>query len=250
MPEPQLNLDLDLPPPHPRPSQPTKEARAAERAALKARSEALLNDIARLMNAGVKQPKPQPFNYTTAMAEVVQDIIATLDGEFAHIDPNRVLLSITQARQKSKHGVYASCMPLRFENGEREQRRGRYRWEWRPLKRGEHEVLYILYFMLPRFHQEIDYPEKLATIIHELYHISPHFNGDIRRFAGKNYAHGHSRDVYHEAMRVLAKEYLARSPRAESWEFLHTPFEDLLARPGGLVGYSIPRPQPVRLTHR
>jgi hypothetical protein len=250
MPEPQLNLDFDLPPPVPRPPQPTKEERAALRAAQKVHNEALLNDIARMMGARVKQPKPQPFNYTTALGEVVHDVVATLDEEFAHIDLNRVLLSITQARQKSKHGVYASCMPLRFENGEREQRRGRYGWEWRPLKRGDHEILYILYFMLPRFHQEIDYPEKLATIIHELYHISPHFNGDVRRFAGKNYAHGHSREVYHEAMRVLAKEYLAKSSRAESWEFLHTPFEELLERPGGVVGYSIPRPQPKRLANR
>jgi hypothetical protein len=250
MPEPQLALDFDLPPPIERPPQPTKEERAAERDAQRQRSEAILNDIARLMGARVKQPKPQPFNYTTELSEVVQDIVATLDDEFRHIDLNRVLLSITQARQKSKHGVYASCMPLRFENGETEQRRGRFRWEWRPLKRGEHEMLYIVYFMLPRFHQETDYPEKIATIIHELYHISPHFNGDIRRFAGKNYAHGHSREVYHEAMRVLAKEYLAKSARAETWAFLHTPFEELLARPGGVVGFSIPRPQPVRVVNR
>src|SRR6185295_10224566 len=108
-------------------------------------------------------------------------------------------------------------------------RKRRYRM---PVLRHEgRDYLYILYFMLPRFHEEQDYHEKLATIIHELYHISPHFNGDIRRFPGKNFAHGHSREVYHAAMRKLADRYLATSPRAHEHEFLKVSFKDLLARP-------------------
>ena len=107
------------------------------------------------------------------------------------------------------------------------------------------EILYVLYFVLPRFHEEQDYHEKLATIIHELYHISPRFNGDLRRFSGKNFAHGHSREVYHAAMRKLADHYLATSPRAHDHEFLKVPFEQLLNRPGGLVGRRVTKPKAV-----
>lgn len=191
------------------------------------------------------QPEKSPaFNYTTAMRTVVDDLVETLP-ELRHIDTSRVLLSITQARQRSKHGVYATCVPLRFEGGSPEVRvRGRL-YRMAPFLHEGREVLYILYFVLPRFHEEQDYAEKLATVIHELYHISPHFNGDIRRFPGKNWAHGVSRERYHAAMRVLAAEYLKSAPAAHDHEFLRTPFRELLKKPGGVVGTSINRPRAV-----
>ena len=188
--------------------------------------------------------KPQPFSYTDALRDVILDLRETLE-ELRYVDTDRILLSITRARQQSQHGVYASCLPLRFKDGERETVVGRRRYRMPVIQHEEREILYILYFMLPRFHVEQDYREKLATIIHELYHISPLMNGDIRRFPGKNYAHGHSREVYHAAMRKLADRYLAESPRSHGWEFLHTPFAELLARPGGVTGRSVPRPRPV-----
>lgn len=189
-----------------------------------------------------RAPRPAPFSYTQAMEAVVEDVVRTLP-ELAHVDTTRVLLSISQARQRSKHGVYASCVPLRFEGGSPECTVGQRTYRMAPLLHEGREILYILYFMLPRFHDEQDYREKLATIIHELYHISPHFNGDIRRFPGKNWAHGTSRELYHEAMRVLADQYLRASPRAEEHEFLKAPFRDLLARPGGVVGRCVARPK-------
>lgn len=196
------------------------------------------------MSPARRRSDPPPFSYTAALHEVIEDVQGTLE-ELRHVDVTRVLVSITQARQATKHGVYASCVPLRFQDGEREALVRRRRYRMPVLEHDGREVLYILYFMLPRFHEEQDYREKLATIIHELYHISPQFNGDIRRFPGKNFAHGHSREVYHAAMRKLADRYLSRSPRAGSWEFLQTSFAELLARPGGVVGRTIARPRAV-----
>lgn len=191
-----------------------------------------------------RESKPAPFHYTNAMRDVVRDVVATLD-ELRHVDVDRVLLAIAQARQSSTHGVYASCFPLRFEGGEQEVLHKKRRFRMPTLRHEGREILYILYFMLPRFHEEQDYREKLATVIHELYHISPHFNGDIRRFPGKNFAHGHSREVYHAAMRRLADQYLATSPRAHDHEFLARPFSELMEHPGGVVGTCIPRPKPI-----
>jgi hypothetical protein len=177
------------------------------------------------------------------MWDVVRDIVATMP-EFGHVDLNRVLLSISQARQSSKHGTYAYCFPMRFEGGAEETVQRGHRFRMRPIIHNGKELLYLLYFVLPRFHEEQDYHEKLATVIHELYHISPLFNGDIRRFPGKNFAHGHSREVYHAAMRKLADKYVATSPLAESHEFLRVSFKELLDQPGGVVGASITRPKP------
>jgi hypothetical protein len=217
----QLALDLGLPPP----AQPAL-APAAPRPAARRRA------------------KPEPFNYTDALWEVVRDLVAALE-ELRHVDLERILLSISQARQLSTHGVYASCVPLRFEGGARETVIRKRRYRMPELRRGEREILYVIYVMLPRFHEETDYREKLATLIHELYHISPRFDGDIRRFSGKNFAHGRSREHYHAAMRKLADRYLAASPRAESFEFFRTPFSELLDRPGGVVGYCISRPKAI-----
>jgi hypothetical protein len=194
--------------------------------------------------SAARSAKPAPFHYTNAMRDVVRDVVETLE-ELRHVDLDRVLLSIAQARQSSTHGVYASCYPLRFEGGEREVLHKKRRFRMPTLQHQGHEILYIVYFMLPRFHEEQDYREKLATVIHELYHISPAFNGDIRRFPGKNFAHGHSRELYHAAMRRLADQYLATSPQARDHEFLDRPFSELMEHPGGVVGTCIPRPKPV-----
>jgi hypothetical protein len=221
VPQPQLELDFEI----------------------AARS--LPTPAARIQRARAEQPKP--FSYTAAMWDVVRDLVDTLP-ELQYSDLDRVLLSISQARQNSTHGVYASCVPLRFEGGAQEATFRRRRYRMQTLHHEDREILYVVYFMLPRFHREQDYHAKLATVIHELYHISPHMNGDIRRFPGKNFAHGHSREVYHAAMCKLADRYLAASPRAEEWEFLQTPFEELLRGPGGVVGLSVPKPRATLVT--
>lgn len=237
MTEEQLQLDLELgaapsgPKPQPRETAGTTAGTARQGPEHRAATE--------------RPPKTQAFHYTNAVRAVVTDIVETME-EFRHVDLKRVLVAFAQARQQSKHGTYATCFPLRFEGGAREMLHQGRRYQM-PVVRTleEEEALYILYFMLPRFHDETDYHEKLATIIHELFHISPLFNGDIRRFPGKNFAHGHSRELYHAAMRKLADKYLATSPRAHSHEFLRVPWAELAARPGGIVGMQIARPRPV-----
>ncbi len=237
MTEDQLHLDLGLgkTPPGPKP-QPREKSSA---------SAGPRGQGTEPRTSTEKPAKPQAFHYTNAIREVVVDIVDTME-EFRHVDLARVLVAFAQARQQSKHGTYASCFPLRFEGGAREMLHRGQRYQM-PVVRTleEEEALYILYFMLPRFHDETDYHEKLATIIHELFHISPLFNGDIRRFPGKNFAHGHSRELYHAAMRKMADRYLASSPHAHSHEFLKVPWSELAARPGGIVGMQIARPRPI-----
>ena len=86
--------------------------------------------------------------------------------------------------ERGSFGLYASLTPMRFAGGARvEKRRGRY-YTSQTLRDGQgREMLYILSFCLPRF-MDLEFREKLATILHELWHIGPLFDGDIRRHAG------------------------------------------------------------------
>jgi hypothetical protein len=104
------------------------------------------------------------------------------------------------------------------------------------------EMLYILSFYLPRF-QNLDFREKLITVLHELWHISPDFSGDIRRHEGRYHAHTHSQAEYDEEMGRLADRWLALGSPQELWSFLHEDFHQLSARHGGIVGLKIPRPR-------
>ena len=66
------------------------------------------------------------------------------------------------------------------------------------------EFLYILTFYLPRF-MDLSFREKLITVFHELWHISPQFDGDLRRHPGRCYAHTSSQKEYDAEMEVLQR---------------------------------------------
>ncbi|MEZ6045738.1 MAG: hypothetical protein R3C11_09205 [Planctomycetaceae bacterium] len=71
----------------------------------------------------------------------------------------------------------------------------------------------MLTFYLPRF-QDQTFSEKMITVFHELYHISPEFNGDIRRLPGRCYVHSMSEKEYDLLMARYVREYLAHKPTA------------------------------------
>ena len=49
--------------------------------------------------------------------------------------------------------------------------------------------------------------EKLSTVLHELWLISPMFNGDLRRHEGRCYAHGPSQSNYDDQKDRLAQKW-------------------------------------------
>jgi hypothetical protein len=97
-------------------------------------------------------------------------------------------------------------------------------------------------FYLPRF-QDLLLEEKLSTLLHELWHIGPQFDGDLRRHEGRCYAHGRSQRVYDAAMDRLAQRWLAADPPAHLYEFLSLPFDALRAEHGGVRGQRWPAPK-------
>jgi predicted metallopeptidase len=182
------------------------------------------------------------WDFTASIRALCADLVARLP-ELGHIDLDRVGIGFSQARKRVPHGVWAKLTPLRFEAGSRTMvRRGRT-WTIEPVRdRSGRELLYLLSFYLPRF---LDLPmdEKLTTVVHELWHISPNFDGDLRRHHGRCFAHGSSQRRYDDQMRRLSERWLALQPPPSVYEFLRLSFAQLWARHTAIYGtrYAIPR---------
>ncbi|MDR3183454.1 MAG: hypothetical protein LBT89_11170, partial [Planctomycetaceae bacterium] len=99
-----------------------------------------------------------------------------------------------------------------------------------------------LYFYVPRF-IELPLSQKLDTIVHELYHISPLFNGDLRRFSGRCFAHGSSKKKYDLTVQRLTKYWLQQEPPESVWGFLKLKYKELTVLYGKLTGTKIPMPK-------
>lgn len=186
--------------------------------------------------------RPPGFDFALHVRRLCEDLVGRLP-ELSHIDLGRVALSFSQTRRDSIHGIYATLRPLRFAGGRTETTRRGRRWTIQRLVDGQgREMLYILTFYLPRF---LNLPphDKLVTVIHELWHISPQFDGDLRRFRGRCYAHSGSRKHYDASMERLARKYLALHPPEHVTEFLQHDFAGLLARYGMVFGQRVRPPK-------
>lgn len=192
-------------------------------------------------------PSPGPgtgrgLDFTAHARRLCEDLTARLD-ELSHIDMTRVALRICQVRRGGLHGVQATLTPLRFADGELETtRRGRRYTIDRLYGADGREMLYLLSFYVPRFFEH-SLEEKLATVCHELWHIGERFDGDLRRHAGRCYAHGPSERDYHAAMIELARRWLSLDPPPELHAFLDGNFRQLVARYGRVYGTRIPTPR-------
>lgn len=183
----------------------------------------------------------QRFDFCQAMAHLCDDICLR-HPEFAHIRMPQVAITFAQARSAVEWGVQARLTPLRFEGGSVvERRKGRLWTVQRVFHQGQ-ESLYILTFLLPRF-LNLSFEEKLITVFHELYHISPDFNGDIRRFSGTCYMHTGSQKSYDRQMGVFAQQYLRMGAPDELYRFLRLSFTELQTCFGDVVGLRIAIPR-------
>lgn len=183
-----------------------------------------------------------PFDFTNSIRIVCDDMTRRVE-ELAHIDMQRVAVGFCQARKAVAHGLQASLTPLRFEGGAATKRiRGRTMTTQKLLDGSGRDYLYLLQFYLPRF---LNHPleEKLVTIVHELWHISPAFDGDIRRMKGRCYVHGSSQREFDEQAAQLARVWLAADPPEGIYEFLERDFATLAAEHGGVCGQRYPAPK-------
>jgi len=182
------------------------------------------------------------FNYTDHLAELIRHACLIVP-ELSHIDCDRIHVGYAPAKTDGEYGLYAKIVPLRFVDGAETMRKGRYLYRMPDVYYNGRQILYILYFCMPKF-ANLKFETKLSVIFHELYHISPLFNGDIRRFPGRNYVHG-SKKKYSEKIRALAQEYLNRCDGYRPFEFLRMDMNELERRHGRVVAARMQQPKAI-----
>lgn len=185
------------------------------------------------------------LNLTAELERLIVDLTATLP-DFRHIDPPRLLVCVSTTRSGGIGGTYARIHPLRFPGGSRTSviRKGRRRLtvEMPAVTHQGNEILYLIYFLVPRF-LDLPYREKIITVCHELYHISPAFDGDLRRFPGRNYAHGSSRKKYNQLVAGIVDDYLHLKGKEELPRFLSATTAELRSEHRAIVARRMPAPR-------
>lgn len=182
------------------------------------------------------------------MNRLCVDITARVEV-FQHIHMDQVAVTFAQARRRVNYGLQAKLTPLRFENGALVTTRRNRKWTIRRMFRNETELLYLLTFYLPRFLDQT-FREKMITIMHELFHISPRFDGDIRRMEGRYHVHSASQKEYDRQMEVYVDDYFSSSPEPELFAFLRGNFSEIQARYHGVHGVKIPIPKLILLNNK
>jgi len=187
----------------------------------------------------------QHFDFCRAMTALCDDICRR-HPEFRHVRMPEVAVTFAQTRSPVEWGIQARLTPLRFEGGSVVERRSGRLWTVQRVTHHGREALYILTFFLPRF-LNLSFEEKLVTVFHELYHISPQFDGDIRRFGGTCYMHTGSQKSYDRQMGMFAHEYLKMDVSEDLVRFLRFDFSGLQQLCGAVVGLRIGIPRLIPL---
>lgn len=182
-----------------------------------------------------------PLDFCRRMRDLCDDVADRCEA-LRHVHMPSVLLTFTPSRNRSPYGLQARVTPLRFCDGRMVRRHGPTEYQVQRFFVDGREMLYVLTFCLPRFLDQT-FEEKLVTVFHELYHMSPAFDGDLRRHPGRYAVHSHSKDRYDERMAELVKEYLADHPEPGLFEFLRYGYQQLWNRHGGITGVVVPRPK-------
>jgi hypothetical protein len=173
------------------------------------------------------------------------DLVARCEA-LAHIDVSRLLFAVTQARSARARGLQARITPLRCRGGRLTRLDRGVTYQVQRYFLDGQEFLYLVTFCLPRFLDQ-DFSDKFVTLFHELYHINPAFDGDLRRHNGRHAIHSPGRHGYDRYMADLARAYLEGKPDPSLYAFLRLTFAQLQQRHGSITGVVVPRPKVIPL---
>jgi hypothetical protein len=185
--------------------------------------------------------RKKAFDFGAAMRRLAEDIVGKCP-EMAHIRLEAVEFTFTRSRVEGEYGQFAKIIPMKFENGAEITVRKRRKYRIPPLMIEGRTILYAISFCQPKF-QNLSFEDKLLTVFHEMYHISPKFDGDIRRFPGKNYAHGPSRDWYNAVVKRIVDAYVDADPDIDAMAFLRWTADEIFERYEGFTAKRIPMPK-------
>ncbi len=162
---------------------------------------------------------------TLAVKRLIRDVARRVP-ELSHVKASRVLVVAGEARRASR----ATIRPAHFkETGERGGRGGRRK----PLIRIQgRKILYVI-TLRPRWFVDSTPEQRVATVLHELYHASERFDGTLHR--GRLHQ-TLPRDRYDRRIRAMRDRYLAAAPEEVIAPFAYRGVARVrmwLERPGG-----------------
>ncbi len=109
-------------------------------------------------------------DFNRAIRQLLRHVARTMP-EFSHLEPSRILFVAGEARRAS----HATVKPLAFAKGLRTDSLGRRK----PLvKVNGKKVLYCV-TLRPLFFRSSTAHQRVATVLHELFHISTQFDGTL-----------------------------------------------------------------------
>ena len=144
------------------------------------------------------------LNFNRTVRALLVDAARALPA-FSHIRPAQVLVVAGEARRASR----ATVKPLCFEGTKLEDGQGRSKP--RVEVRGR-PMLYCV-TLRPLFFRRSTPQARIATLLHELFHISPAFDGTL----SLNRRHHLAGPAFGQTLLPLVRSYLSRCPRP-LWE--------------------------------
>lgn len=138
-------------------------------------------------------------DFNKAVSVLLKHVSKTMP-EYGHLKPSRILVVAGEARRASR----ATVKPLMFAGGKRRDAVGRTK----PLvKVHGKRVLYTI-TLRPLFFRKATPRSRIATLLHELFHISHRFDGtlDHRR------RHAESGDAFEVNFRPIERRYWRSIP--------------------------------------
>jgi predicted metallopeptidase len=161
---------------------------------------------------------------TLAVKRLIRDAVKRLP-ELAHVRASRVLVVAGEARRASR----ATIRPAHFKATRRRSGAGRQK----PLVRVKgRKILYVI-TLRPLWFLSSTPEERVATVLHELYHVSTRFDGTLH--SGRRHAKLSPR-TFSRRVRALRDRYLAAAPQEVVAPFSHSGLVRArmwLEKPGG-----------------
>jgi len=187
--------------------------------------------------------------YMVCMQELIKDITMNVN-ELSYIDAENVAVGFKRSRESVAEEVWAEVTAIDLGDGAYLQKKeGRVEkfFSSQTLLMDGMPVKYIMDFYVPVF-LALPFREKLVTVFHELYHISPKFDGELRTFKGRAYQHGPSKEKYDKYMEYLCDKYMRETH--DVVDFLKETSMELIDQCKGQDIPKYPKPEPLlyRLT--
>lgn len=135
--------------------------------------------------------------------------LAVRSPEFAHLVPAKVLVVAGEARRGSR----GSVKPLAFARGKSRDRSGARK----PVVRVDGRRMLYCVTLRPLFFRDSRPEQRLETLLHELYHLSPAFDGTldpVRR-------HARMGGTFSRRFRPVVRRYLRQCPPEVLAPFRH-----------------------------